>query len=46
MRKYDSPIIDILKLDAIDFITTSPGTETTPKDEYDGIWDVDIYDLY
>ena len=29
-------------LSAEDIITSSPGTETTPKEENDGIWDLDL----
>ena len=42
MKKYNNPELEIIKLDVIDIITTSPGTETTPKDESDGIWDLDL----
>ena len=42
MRSYITPEIETIKLDASDIITTSPGTETTPKDESDGIWDLDL----
>ena len=39
---YRSPELEVIELDAADIITTSPGTETTPKEENDGIWDLDI----
>lgn len=42
MRKYMNPELEIIELEANDIITTSPGTETTPKDETDGIWDMDL----
>jgi hypothetical protein len=42
MKKYLNPEIEIVELSAEDIITTSPGTETTPKDENDGIWDLNI----
>ena len=42
MRKYINPELEVIKLEAADIITTSPGTETTPKDESDGIWDLDL----
>ena len=42
MKKYLSPEIDVVKLNENDVITTSPGTETTPKDENDGIWDLNL----
>ena len=40
MKNYINPEIEIIELSADDIITTSPGTETTPKDEPDGIWDL------
>ena len=42
MKKYIYPEIEILEVLAEDIITTSPGTETTPKGESDGIWDFDL----
>ena len=42
MKKYIYPELEIIELEANDVITTSPGTETTPKDDNDGIWDLDI----
>ena len=42
MRKYENPELEIIKLDVTDIITTSLGTETTPKDDNDGIWDLDL----
>ena len=42
MKKYVNPELEIMELDVNDIITTSRGTETTPKDEGDGIWDLDI----
>ena len=42
MKKYNTPELEIIELEVNDIITTSPGTETTPKDEGDGIWDLDI----
>ena len=42
MKKYTNPELEIIELEVNDIITTSPGTETTPKDEGDGIWDFDI----
>ena len=41
-NKYELPQSDLIMLESGDIITTSPGTETTPKDESDGIWDLDI----
>ena len=40
MRKYEAPSIKVTLLDTEDIITTSPGTETSKKDETDGIWDL------
>ena len=42
MRKYINPQLEVVELEKTDIITTSLGTETTPKDENDGIWDVDL----
>ena len=42
MKKYMNPELEIVELEANDIITTSPGTETTPKEDNDGIWDLDI----
>ena len=42
MKNYITPEIEIAEVTASDIITTSPGTETTPKDENDGIWDLSI----
>ena len=42
MKIYKNPEIEIVKLCDEDIITTSPGTETSPKDEDDGIWDLNI----
>ena len=42
MKKYIDPELEIIELEVNDVITTSIGTETTPKDDNDGIWDLDI----
>ena len=42
MKKYTFPEYEIIKLNSEDIITTSPGTETTPKEDNDGIWDFDL----
>ena len=42
MKKYNNPELEIIELEVNDIITTSPGTETTPKEDNDGIWDLDI----
>ena len=40
MLKYESPNLEVLEVEK-DVITTSIGTETTKRDEADGIWDFD-----
>ena len=42
MKNYKNPEIEIIDITVDDVITTSPGTETSPKDEDDGIWDLNI----
>ena len=42
MKKYFNPEIEVIEVNTPDVITTSPGTETTPKDETDGVWDLDF----
>ena len=42
MEKYQNPKLEVTELDEKDVILTSPGTETTPKDETDGVWDLDF----
>lgn len=42
MKKYAFPELEIIELEVNDIITTSLGTETTPKDDNDGIWDLDL----
>ncbi len=39
---YIAPELEIVELKTEDIITTSPGTETTPKEDNDGIWDFDL----
>ena len=41
-KKYELPELEIVFVDNTDIITTSPGTETTPKEDNDGIWDFDL----
>ena len=41
-KDYINPHVEVIKLDTQDVITTSPGTETTPKEDNDGIWDLDL----
>ncbi len=40
-KDYMAPELEVIKLESEDIITTSPGTETTPKEDNDGIWDFD-----
>ena len=42
MKKYLNPELEIVELEVDDIISTSIGTETTPKEDNDGIWDLDI----
>ena len=42
MKKYKIPELKIEEVDSEDVIVTSPGTETTPKEDNDGIWDFDL----
>ena len=42
MKKYQSPDLELIEISNDDIITTSSGTETTPKDESDGIWDLNM----
>ena len=41
-EKYMTPKLEMIKIATDDIITTSPGTETTPKEDNDGIWDFDF----
>ena len=40
-KGYIAPELEVVKLEEDNIITTSPGTETTPKEDNDGIWDFD-----
>ena len=42
MKNYIIPMLEVIEIDVTDIISTSPGTETTPKEDNDGIWDLDI----
>ncbi len=42
MKKYIKAEIEVVEIKTSDVITTSPGIETTPKDENDGLWELDI----
>ncbi len=42
MKKYDAPEFLLIVISTDDVISTSPGTETSKRDENDGIWDMDI----
>ena len=41
MKNYIIPMLEVIEIDVTDIISTSPGTETTPKEDNDGIWDLD-----
>lgn len=38
MENYSTPEIEVVNIALADIITTSPGTETTPRDEDEGNW--------
>lgn len=42
MKKYINPEIEVIDVKYADIITSSPGTETPPYEENDGIWEVGI----
>ena len=42
INKYANPEIEIVKLSSEDIITSSPGTETPPYEESDGIWEFGV----
>ena len=42
VMSYIAPELEVIGLDAMDIITTSPGTETTPEDETDGSWEIGV----
>ena len=42
MKKYMNPELEIVELEENDIIVTSLGTETTPKEDNAGIWDLDL----
>ena len=42
VMSYMAPELEFIELGREDIITTSPGTETTPKEDNDGIWDFDL----
>ena len=42
MMKYTKPELEIIRVENEDIITTSQGTETSPKDENAGVWDLEI----
>ena len=42
MKNYINPELEVIEIEVKDIITTSPGTETTPKEDNDGIWDLDL----
>ena len=42
MKEYVNPQLMLVEISRDDVISTSPGTETSKRDENDGIWDMDI----
>ena len=42
MKKYVYPAFEIVELSSDDIITTSPGTETSLRDETDGSWEISV----
>ena len=42
MKNYIDPEIEVIKIQATDIITTSPGTETPWYEENDGVWELGI----
>lgn len=42
MKKYESPMLEITKIEAKDIITTSPGTTGPTVDEESNAWGVGI----
>ena len=42
MKKYINPEIEVIEIFSNDIITSSPGTETPPYEESDGIWEFEI----
>ena len=42
MKKYTNPELELVTHTPCDVISASPGTETTPKPENDGIWDLEL----
>ena len=42
MKRYETPEIEVINLKSLDIIRTSIGTETSKRDEADGIWDFEI----
>ena len=42
MKRYENPKLEVIELKVSDIITTSPGTETSPQDETDGNWEINV----
>ncbi len=42
MKKYINPEVEVVEVKTSDIITTSPGVETPPYEESDGIWEMGI----
>ena len=42
MKNYVYPEIEVVKVETLDVLTTSPGTETPWYEENDGVWELNI----
>ena len=40
MKRDQTPEIEIIEVASEDVITTSPGTETSTQDDWDGSWEI------
>ena len=42
MKNYVYPEIEVVKVETLDVLTTSPGTETPWYEENDGSWEIGV----
>ena len=42
MKNYVYPEFEVVEVETLDVLTTSPGTETPWYEENDGIWELNI----
>ena len=42
IKKYVNPEFELIEIDVVDIISTSPGTETDIMDENDGSWEIGL----